>query len=80
MLSLYEEMLKSHLDITTIASVVVIIDISKSSLSTVNAWFVFHPDGGYTMHAESNRKYSTGPCINLKVKVQENELAWLSHD
>ncbi len=78
-LSLHNEMLESHQDITTITNIVVIIDRNKSSLSTVNVWFAFHPNGGYTMGGESNRKYSHEPCINLKVKVWENELAWLSH-
>ncbi len=79
-LSLHDEMLESHQGIITITNVVIIIDRSKSSLSTVKAWFAFHPYCGYTMGVESNRKYSTEPCINLKVKVLENELAWLSHD
>ncbi len=69
MLSLHDEMLESHPDITMITSVVVIIDRSKSSLSTVNVWVAFHPDGGYTMGSECNQNYSTESCINLKVKV-----------
>ncbi len=52
--SVHNEMLESHQHIITITSVVVIIDRSKSSLSTVNAWFAFHSDGGYTMGSEIN--------------------------
>ncbi len=73
-------MLESPQDIITITNVVVITDRGKSSLCTVNAWFAFHPYGEYTIGGESNRKYSTEPYINLKVKLLENVLVWLSHD